>query len=218
MLKHLTLQSLGALVILQFMAMPAAWACDGQPGSLVYEDTFADDSGGWDETPPSSLVKPPAYVFTLDATTGSVAAQVLTFHTTDGDFCMQIALPKPTTPDNTPAAGIEFWAVDYSNLMLAQLTGLGNVSLFSRTSGTWQALFSVNNAPGFKPDPGAVNDLRVNAVGGKIAVYLNGTQIKVIRAQIPTGMLRFGMFASWVKSADGSPPITVTSYKVTSGQ
>ena len=29
------------------LCTPAAFACDGQTGKVIYEDKFTDDSGGW---------------------------------------------------------------------------------------------------------------------------------------------------------------------------
>ena len=37
-------------MIAQVLACGGALACDGQVGKVIYEDTFTDDSGGWDMT------------------------------------------------------------------------------------------------------------------------------------------------------------------------
>jgi hypothetical protein len=47
---------------------------------------------------------------------------------------------------------------------------------------------------------------------------VNGSKVKVVRAQIPTGQMRFGMYAQWDKSAASLPVIKVTDYKVTTGK
>ena len=79
---------LGLVVALQVAASASAWACDGQVGNVIFEDTFADDSGGWDLAPPVVTVKPPALLLALDSKHTSYATQDLTFHATDGDYCM----------------------------------------------------------------------------------------------------------------------------------
>lgn len=220
--KYALLRTVSAAVALQIAACVSAWACDGQAGKVIFEDTFTDDSGGWDLTPPESSINPPDFLFTIDNKYVAMSALNLTFRTTDGDgdFCMEVILPKAIAPDNQPAAGIEFWATDYNNLMMALLWGDGSVQLFSRTGApTWQTIFTVPSGPAFKSDPEAVNALRVVAKDGRITLYLNGTQIKApIRAQVPDGNLRFGMLGQYQKPTDAPPAIRVKSFKVTAGE
>ena len=83
-------------------------------------------------------------------------------------------------------------------------------------NGNWTNIATVPNAQAFKPD--ATNALRVTTLGGKIVISLNGQLVKTIRAQIPDGELRFGIYGQLDKAADGASPILVTSYKVTTGQ
>ena len=47
---------------------------------------------------------------------------------------------------------------------------------------------------------------------------MNGQPVKMVRAQIPEGDLRFGVYGQVDKGTDGAPPIVVSNYKVTSGQ
>jgi hypothetical protein len=208
----------GVAAALLVMASAPAWACDGQVGKVIFEDTFADDSGGWELAPPVITVKPPAMLFALDSKYTSYATQNLTFHAVDGDYCMSVVLPKPATPDNTMSSGIEFWATDYNNLMMVQLSSNGYISLVSRTAGNWQTIFGGPAGPGFKADQGAVNVVRVIAKSGKLTISVNGTQIKVIRAQVPEGILRFGIYGQFDKTPEASPPIEVKSFKVTAGE
>ena len=197
----------------------AALACDGQVGQVTYEDTFTDDSGAWDFTPNAATVKPPNFVFNLDSKYSNIVTQVLTFHTgKDGDYCAEFIMPKTIAPDNKYNFGISFWATDYANFWMVMLSSDGTLTLFSKANNVWQTISSVSSAPAFKPEPDAVNVLRVTTVGGKISIYLNGQLEKAIRAQSPDGSLRFGMYAQLDKGVDGTTPILVKSYKVTSGQ
>jgi hypothetical protein len=205
-------------VLLQVLLCGSAVACEGQVGNVIFEDTFPDDTGGWDFTPPATAVNPPNFVFTLSSKLTSVASQNLTFHATDADYCAEVILPKSLAPDNTYGFGVEFWAVDYNNFWMAMLASNGSIALYSRTNGVWQTIEMVPNAPGLKPEPDAVNALRVTTVGGKISIYLNGQLVKAVRAQIPQGNLRFGMYSQIDKGVDGAAPILVKTYKVTSGQ
>ena len=206
------------IALLQVILCGSAVACEGQVGKIIFEDTFQDDTGGWDLTPPIATVNPPNFVSTLNSKTSSIASQNLTFHATDADYCAEVILPKSFAPDNTYGFGVQFWAVDYNNFWLAMLSSNGSIGLYTRLNGVWQNIAMVPNPPGLKPEPDAVNALRVTTVGGKISVYLNGQLVKAVRAQIPEGNLRFGMYSQMDKAADGAAPILVKSFKVTSGQ
>ena len=198
----------------------AAMACEGQVGKVIFEDTFADDSGGWDLTPLVASITPPNFLFTLATGTqfSSMNSQVLTFHATEADFCTEFTLPKPIAADNNYALGLEFWAVDYNSFWTVMVFSDATVSLYSRANGSWQTVFSVLKAPSFKADPNAVNALRVTTIGGKISVYLNNQLVKAVRSQIPDGSLRFGLYSQINKIVDHVEPIKISSYKVTSGQ
>jgi hypothetical protein len=215
------LRTLSAVAALQFLALTSAWACSGQVGAVIFQDSFTDDSGGWDQGPPQSVIKPPAFVFTLDAQNGGTAAQNLTFNATDGDYCMDVALPPPIAADNQFYAGIEFWAADYNDVMNAEVSSAGNISVSRKVAGKWTVISTVNNVPAFKSGANAVNSLRITALAGVITVYLNGTQVKLLRAQEPANSsLRFGIIVEMDKTvASGTaPPVLVKSYSVTAGK
>ena len=210
-------RTLSVAVLFQ-LTMSAAWACDGQLGKVIFEDTFSDDSGGWEQTQPQAVITPPDFLFSLDAKFVNMSSQNLTFHATEGDFCAEGVLPRSLAPDNTLYFGVEFWAKDYANFMLAQVNSAGRVSLYRKASGNWSQVFGVDSAPSFKADPDAVNALRVTAKDGKITVFLNGAQLKAVRAQVPDGDLRFGVFGQYDKIVDQMPAIKIKSFKVTAGQ
>jgi hypothetical protein len=131
---------------------------------------------------------------------------------------MDVILPKPANQDTTMSVGLQFWATDYNNLMLVQLSTAGLFSLFSRTNGTWQTIFRLPSSPAFKAEAGAVNSIRVVVKAGKLTTYLNNTPMKVIRAQVPEGNLRFGLYGQFDNTVDNSPPIQITGYRVTAGE
>ncbi len=205
-------------IVLLVLLCGSAVACEGQVGKVIYEDTFADDSGGWDLTPPAATVKPPDFVFAMSSKFSNLSSQVLTFHATDADYCAEVIAPKSLAADNKYGFAIQFWAVDYNNYWMVMLSSDGSIGLYSRTNGVWQTIANIPNAPSLKPEPDAVNTLRVTTTGGRISIYLNGQLVKAIRAQVPDGSLRFGMYSQIDKAVDGAAPILVKSYKVTSGQ
>ena len=203
--------------VLQLGLVATAMACEGQVGKVIFEDTFEDDSGGWDLTPPQTTIVPPAFLFLPDTKVDHLSAQNLTFHTSDGDYCMDVVLPRPLTPDVTMSIGLEFWAVDYSQYMMLQFGNSGTLTLQSFANKQWTQIFTLPAVPAFKAEPEAVNELRVTALAGKLTIYLNGTKQKTIRVQMPEGNLRFGIYGQFDTKVDASPAIRVTHYKVTSG-
>ncbi len=213
------LRTISVVTALQLLAWTPALACTGQIGAVIFQDTFKDDSGGWDETPPQAAVVPPAFIFALDASAGSMSAHNLTFNATDGDYCIDFVLPPAIASNNQIYAGLEFWATDYGNFMMVQAGSDGSVGLYKLASGNWTTVAGHHKCTGFNSGANATNSLRVTALSGTITIYLNGTQVKVIRAQEPTNpALEFGMYAQDDTAVDNAPKIQITNYSVTAGK
>ena len=84
------LRTFGVVTALQILALTPVWACTGQVGNVIFQDSFGDDTGGWDERPPWATVKPPNFVFAMDAQNSFTNVLNLTFNATDGDYCMEL--------------------------------------------------------------------------------------------------------------------------------
>ena len=83
-----------AAAILHIALGGVALACGAdQKGNTIFEDTFADDSGGWDLQ--MARIQPPNLIFSL----GERGKQALnlTFNATDGDYCVDVLLPADTS-------------------------------------------------------------------------------------------------------------------------
>jgi len=213
------LRTISVVTALQLLAWTPALACTGQIGAVIFQDSFKDDSGGWDETPPQATVVPPAFIFALDASTGSVSAHNLTFNATDGDYCVDFILPPAIASNNQIYTGLEFWATDYNNFMMVQVGSDGSVSLNKMSSGNWSTVADVASGTGFQSGANATNTLRVTVLSGTITIYLNGTQVKAVRAQEPTNpALEFGMYAQDDTAVANAPKIKITNYSVTAGK
>jgi len=212
------LKAASAAIALQILAWTPAWACTGQVGASIFQDTFADDSGGWNEDPPIDSVQPPAFVFALGQY-NFVGSLNQTFNATDGDYCMDVVLPPPISANNVMGAGIMFWATDYANFWAAILGDDGSVLLFRQVGGVWSnAIFNVQNAAGFNSAASATNSLRVTALNGVITVYLNGNQLRSVKAQAQAPNLSFGILVEDQATAANVPPVNVTGYSVTAGK
>jgi hypothetical protein len=113
--RKMKMKTLVLGLAVQAMLGAAAQACDGQTGSVIFEDNFADDSGGWDLSPPGTQVKPPNFVFTMNKNTNGWATDILTFNAGVGDYCADFVLPKAPAADNNAGFGLMLWGADYSN-------------------------------------------------------------------------------------------------------
>lgn len=214
------LRIVSVVTALQLLAWSSASACTGQVGAVIFQDSFADDTGGWDESPPIAVVKPPVFVFALDATSTGNNSLNLTFNATDGDYCMDFILPPAIAANNQTYAGINFWATpDYNNMTQAQVASNGTVYLEKLTSGTWTTVFTVPNAPGFNSAANAVNSMRVTALSGLITVYLNGKTVKSVRTQQPPSAdSSFGMNVGVDTAVANAPVLQIKEFSVTAGK
>ncbi len=216
--------SLAAYACLALMANVAI-ACPGQQGKVIFEDTFADDSGGWvGVTAPDIIIKDGAMSMHPNArgmqeTSLSVSSLNGTFPAGDGDYCVEFILPKSVAPDNDVGVSLIFHAQDTKNYLKWGVWTNGAVDLKKLAANKWIDLFSTVTPPvPVKTGPDAVNSLRVVAKGDKITLYLNGSQVKTVRAALPAGELRFGLIAAVDKASDQNPVVTVKSFKVTEGE
>jgi hypothetical protein len=194
-----------------------AMACDGQPGDVIFEDSFPDDSGGWDLYGDTTKVTPPNFDVMLSSQTTWTSSQNLTFNAVDADYCADVAIPKPPEKDILAQAGIEFWATDYNNFYLAEVQSDGLIGLYRRQNSNWQTVIEVPASPAVKTEPGAVNSIRVIAKAGKIQLMVNGTNIKAVRAQVPQAPLRFGVYAGLTKAPQQAVTVSFKQFEVTSG-
>lgn len=196
-----------AAAILHIALGGAALACGAdQKGNTIFEDTFADDSGGWDLQ--MARIQPPNLIFSL----GERGKQALnlTFNATDGDYCVDVLLPA----DTSAYAGLIFWASDFLNLYFFRIGSSGNAGLWRLVNNQWANVFKVEDAP---VEPTNVNHLRVMVEDGLITMFVNGKEIRKVRAQTPPGLLRFGLRAEPGKAMSGTFDVKFQNFKVTSG-
>jgi hypothetical protein len=202
----------GVLVLASGSAVMAA--CDGQRGATIFEDKFQDGYGGWDLTPPIAKISPPVLSLNLgDGQHTYIHTQVLTFNADSGDYCVDFTLPN-APQGNRLAFGLAFWATDYSNLMLWQVDTNKTAALFKRADGNWN-LISSATVDAIKTGAGAVNTLRVLADGDRLTLLVNDINVRVIRAQVPKGRLRFGLYAQLDAAAKIDQGVEIRHFRVT---
>lgn len=193
-----------------------AWSCPGQTGKSIFSDDFSDDSGGWD-LDSHLVVASGTLQVTTDPKTKSDGAFNSTFNATNGDYCLVIDFPTtPPEEGNEDYVSLAFLGSDYKNRYELQVGTLGDFWINRLVKNTWEYLTPVTKTPAIKTDPGAENALRVIVKDDKITFFINGTQIKVLRAQVTDDDNKFGFFAGEVSRAPTNPRVfTVKSYSVT---
>jgi hypothetical protein len=94
----------------------------------------------------------------------------------------------------------------------------GTAGLYRKTDGKWGKITDLSN-PSIKADSGSVATIRVQAMGNLLAPSINGVDLKKIRAQMPSGALRFGFYTETTK--DNPAPginVAVKRFRVTDGK
>lgn len=202
---------------LQVALGTAAFACDGQVGASIFEDKFADDSGGWDMSSSNIKIVPPAMLIEMNNDLSTASSMNLTFNANDGDYCMDVVFPPPVA-GNVLRAGIEFWSYDASNLFLFLVNDDATASLYKKVNGTWNPIFFGEKLEGFSSVPGTPHSILVQAKRGVLTLLVDGAKVKTIRAQMPNGPLQFGIYAEAAQAIDPAVTIQVSGFSVTTGQ
>lgn len=207
--------SLAVLALITFNCAPA-FACDDQAGQVIFEDSFPDDTGGW-EIFESGRVVPPEYVLSMPSGLTSNWVFNQTFNATDGDYCMQFKMPAAVAPDNGVGIGLVALGSDTDNFFLFQVFTGGTCGLYKKVKKVWTTVWSVKEC-GLKVEPDALNTLRLTVKDGKITAFANGAQVKAVRAQIPTDPLKFGFYSQLDAKTDKTVDVKITKFRVLSGQ
>jgi hypothetical protein len=191
-----------------------AASCDDQRGKVIYEDTFTDDSGGWEA---DSNTKAGGSNYMINLATPHDVWQSLnaTFNASEADYCMEFVVPKSVAPDNPVQVGLAFWAPDYDNYYLASVWSDGTALVVKKTNKKWSTLASKLTDPGLKITEGSTAVIRVHAADNMITLSVNGIELKKIRAQMPSGALRFGIYLETMKDNPGNVDVDVKRFRIT---
>jgi hypothetical protein len=170
------LRILFAAVTALTLCVPAAFACDGQAGMVIFEDKFTDDSGGWIFGADNGLVlKAPGAALTAAAADGGSNRASLnqTFTATQGDFCVEMSFPAEAAQLDA-SFGVSFLATDYSNYWEAFVFAGGQVKLLKLVNNRWSTVWDGPTNNLVKTGPTDVNSVRAVVKNGTITVIVNG--------------------------------------------
>ena len=166
-----------------------AMACDGS--KIIFEDTFDDDAGGW-SIKETIEVKDGAFVFKLPADDMQSNLNV-TFMVEDADICAEAVWPQGGDQP-VLGAGLLFWGVDNRTYYQFGVLNNGRFWIARKQGGAWLGTIAANiSSPAINKSPGASNTLRVDAKGNSLIFYINGTKVRELRGQAPSGGWRFGL-------------------------
>ena len=184
-------------------------------GRVIYDDRFADESGGFDSVPGSAAAKGGVYRIDLKPPgVGNWAATNYKHTLIDGDYCLEILLPDVTGDDDVDA-GLSVLASDAKNFYLAQIGVDGHFGLFRRSGGDWSNLHGDDGASLVDTSSGAVNVVWIVIRGGMLTASVNGAPVANLRAAIPA-VSHFGLYAQVTGSHMPSVvPVRFKRFRVT---
>ena len=175
-----------ALLVAAAFAWPAS-ACEGT--EVVFEDKFADDSGGW-AINQDVEVKDGSFTFKLPPDAMQSDLNV-TYTVNDADICSETVWPDGGS--TILGAGLLFWGEDNRNYLQFGILNNGKFWIARRQDGKWYTIVENVDSSAIKVKPGESNMLRVKASGGVATFFINGTKVRDLRGQEPKGGWRFGL-------------------------
>ena len=164
-----------------------ASACEGT--EVVFEDKFADDSGGW-AINQDVEVKDGSFTFKLPPDAMQSDLNV-TYTVNDADICSETVWPDGGS--TILGAGLLFWGEDNRNYLQFGILNNGKFWIARRQDGKWYTIVENVDSSAIKVKSGESNMLRVKASGGVATFFINGTKVRDLRGQAPKGGWRFGL-------------------------
>jgi hypothetical protein len=187
-----------------------AIACDGS--NVIFEDKFEDDAGGW-SIKETIDVKDGTFVFKLPPDDMQSNLNV-TFMVKDADICAEAVWPE-SGDQPVLGAALLFWGENNRTYYQFGILNNGRFWISRKQDGAWHGTIAANiPTPAINTGPGASNTLRVDAKGNSLIFYINGTKIRALRGQSPSGGWRFGISGdNFDKTKDAT--VLFTNMKVT---
>jgi hypothetical protein len=164
-----------------------ARACEGS--EIIFEDSFADDAGGWAVT---DAVEVKDGTFTFKLPPDALKANLnVTFTVDDADVCSEVVWPEGGP--KTLGAGLLFWGEDGDNYFQFGILNSGKYWIARRRDGKWLTIVENVDAKAIKTSAGDTNTLRVKTSGNTATFYINGDKLRDLRGQPPKAGWRFGI-------------------------
>ena len=164
MMRFVTL-SAAALCCVAFLPGIAS-ACEGN--DVIFEDNFANDSGGW-ALHPAIEVKDGNFIIKLKPDDLQTDLNI-TFTVDDADVCSEAVWPDGD--QKILGAGLLFWGEDSKDFFQFGILNNGKYWIARKQDGKWHTIVENVESSAIKTDAGAANQLRVK-VDGRHGVLLH---------------------------------------------
>lgn len=187
--------------------------CGPAVGKVLVDDTFDTNLNGWDEDKAAVFGKPH---LTLSLTGADTDWNYVSssFDAQNADYCLELKVPSSLTADNVTDAGLVFDFVDDDNKFQMLAYSDGTVLLERESGGKYSSLYEAEK---LTPPlvPGATVVLRAMVKDGVITAFVDGVQVKQVRAKMSGAPHGFGVFAERHAAVPNATPITFDRLRVT---
>lgn len=173
-------------------------ALAAEEGPILFSDDFSTQDPGWGEVDDEYLGIE-NHKLLMQAQKGIERSQLY-----QGDVFEDVDVSvkvTETSGDVDVAAGIIFWAKDYTSYYVVKLCADGDVAVERKLSkGRYLKPVEWKTYNAVKKGLNQVNELRVVTKGAIATVYVNGEQVAALKGSPPAGGSLVGLMAS---SAEG---------------
>lgn len=213
-----SVQALAALftaITITALGATAARSADCGPaiGKVLVDDVFTDNLNGWDEDKAAVFGKPH---LALELTGSDTDWNYTTssFDARNADYCLELTVPRSPTADNLTDAGLVFDFVGEDDKFQMLVYSDGSALLERESGGRYSTLYEAEKlVPPLVP--GAAVVLRAMVKDGLITAFIDGVQVKQVRAKMSDAPRSFGVYAERHKAVPAATPITFDRLRVT---
>ena len=176
------------------IACSPAFACKGKS---LFSDDFREVDESWGTDAASVTVEDGRVKIKADPNSGYKILYPSTSFD-NFDYCVTARMPNnlaATNPTGDATGGLLFWASDYANFFIFEVSANGMVAVERMTKSKWTTILNWRKAEGVNVGPGAKNRLRVTASNGSLTFTINETRVGTIKAPQPEGAGQVGLRA-----------------------
>jgi hypothetical protein len=228
MMEDLTMACRACFLALLVAAVSAGNALACQGSTLILDESFKSPESGWDSADEHLSYGAAGAVISLPK--GKAYYTFNRHFTSDGtDLCATLLWPRtgrigatdsaarigaidsggqPNEPEGT--AGLAFWAKDYRNYYLVQISNNGEFIIQRQIGNTRHMLSTITDSPLVNKNPGGKNEIEAQISGVKAVFFLNGKKVADFSGQPPPGSGFVGLFASYRGDETSGTMLTFT--------
>lgn len=182
----------GALFAMLGHLGPAYASSCGDPAApVILDDSFADPHNGWPKDATAKF-SPDGLTLVLNPKFDSYFYTNPTVQAHDADYCLQAVMPMDLGDKKLTAVGLLFLYENSKNYWTLELFGDGYAQIEHLVDGKRIVPYS-KVAPG-DPKPDDIVALRARVKNGQIRFSIDGTEVALLKAELPVGDLSFGAY------------------------